>query len=94
MAFYYGSGAAIPGFDEATPLKDAFTRAGFNFLSAIGFLIIAVATLLPWLLMGALVYWAYRRARVRWPKEESGYRGAEQEPVEAKPRRRARRNSA
>jgi hypothetical protein len=44
MAFYYGSGKAIPGFDEATPLKDAFTRAGFNFLSAIGFLIIAVAS--------------------------------------------------
>jgi hypothetical protein len=94
MAFYYGSGAAIPGFDEATPLKDALTRAGFNFLNAIGFLIIAVGTLLPWLLIGALVYWAYRRARVHWPKEESGYRRAEDEPAEVTPRRRARRDPA
>jgi len=47
MAFYYGSGKTIPGFDEPQPLKDAFTRAAYNFLSVIGFLVIAVATLLP-----------------------------------------------
>jgi hypothetical protein len=94
MAFYYGSGAAIPGFDEASPLKDAFTRAGYNFLSAIGFLIVAVGTLLPWLLLVALLYWAYRRARVRWPALGSGYRGTQEEPLDATPRRRARRDSA
>lgn len=94
MAFYYGSGAAIPGFDEATPLKDAITRAGYNFLSAIGFLIVAIATLLPWFLLAALIYWAYRRARIRWPSIESGYRPNEDEHVETTPRRRARRDSA
>jgi hypothetical protein len=66
MAFYYGSGRAIPGFDEATPLKDAVDRAGYNFLTAIGLLIVALATLLPWLLLAALGVWLYRRFRGRF----------------------------
>jgi hypothetical protein len=93
MAFYYGSGAAIPGFDEATPLKEAFTRAGYNFLNGIGFLIVAFASLLPWFLLAALLYWAYRRLRARWPAQGSGYREAGDEPAEAAPRRRARRDA-
>ncbi|MBA3730231.1 MAG: DUF4349 domain-containing protein [Sphingomonas sp.] len=91
MAFYYGSGAAIPGFDEPAPLKEAFGRAAYNFLSAIGFLIVAIATLLPWFLLAALFYWAYRRARVRWPAIGPGYRGTDEGPAEAAPRRRTRR---
>ena len=66
MVFYYGSGKAIPGFDEPEPLQFAFDRAGYNFLSAIGFLIIAVATLLPWVLLAALAIWGYRRLPNRW----------------------------
>lgn len=65
MVFAYGSGKAIPGFDESRPLTDAFDRAVANFLAAIGFLIIALATLLPWLLIGALTVWAYRRLPAR-----------------------------
>jgi len=91
MAFYYGSGAAIPGFDEPAPLKEAFGRAAYNFLSAIGFLIVAIATLLPWFLLAALFYWAYRRARVRWPAIGSSYRETDEGPTEAAPRRRTRR---
>ncbi len=94
MAFYYGSGAAIPGFDEATPLGDAFTRAGYILLSTIGFLIVAIAALLPWLLLAALLYWAYRRYRHRWPAFGSGYRKAVDEAAQAAPRRRARRDTA
>ena len=66
MVFYYGSGKAIPGFDEPQPLTYAFDRAGYNFLSAIGLLIIAVATLLPWILIAALAVWMVRYARRRW----------------------------
>lgn len=66
MVFYYGSGKAIPGFDEPQPLRYAFDRAGYNFLSAIGFLVIAVATLLPWLLVVLLAVWGYRRLPQRW----------------------------
>ncbi len=65
MVFAYGSGKAIPGFDESRPLTEAFDRAVANFLAAIGFLIIALATLLPWLLIGALAVWAYRRLPAR-----------------------------
>ena len=97
MAFYYGSGKAIPGFDEPEPLRDAFARAVYNFLSAIGFLIVAIATLLPWLLLAALLYWAYRRTRHRWPAFGAGYRDGDQPRdggQEAPPPRRARRGSA
>ena len=58
MVFNYGSGKTIPGFDEPQPLTYAFDRAGYNFLSAIGFLIVAVATLLPWVLLAWLAVWA------------------------------------
>jgi hypothetical protein len=88
MVFYYGSGKAIPGFDEPEPLRDAFTRAVYNFLSAIGFLIVAIATLLPWLLLAALLYWAYRRTRHRWPAFAPGYRDSGAETAEAAPRAR------
>jgi hypothetical protein len=66
VAFYYGSGKAIPGFDEATPLRDALDGAGYNFLNALGLLLIAIATLLPWVALAALFYWLYRRGRRRW----------------------------
>ncbi|MEO7634120.1 MAG: hypothetical protein ABIS38_00560 [Sphingomicrobium sp.] len=65
MVFVYGSGKAIPGFDESRPLTEAFDRAQTNFLAAIGFLIVALATLLPWFLIGALLVWAYRRLPAR-----------------------------
>ena len=94
MAFYYGSGRAIPGFDEAAPLADAFTRAGYILLSTIGFLIVAVAALLPWLVLAALFYWAYRRARVRWPALGVGYRNNDDEALPPAPRRRTKRDTA
>ncbi|MEO5772835.1 MAG: DUF4349 domain-containing protein [Sphingomicrobium sp.] len=83
MAFYYGSGEAIPGMDEPAPLKDAFARAGYNLLSVIGFLIIAVATLLPWLVIGMFGYWLFRRTAVRFGWNSSGraYRGPEETPA-------------
>jgi hypothetical protein len=82
MVFYYGSGKAIPGFEDATPLKDAFARAGHNFLEALGFLIVAIATLLPWALLIALLVWLYRRLPARW-RFPSGYRQHEEYPPEA-----------
>ena len=90
MAFYYGSGKSIPGFDEPTPLKDAFKRAGYNFLSVIGFLVVAIATLLPWLLVIAGLVWAYRRFRPRWSFGESGYRAPEAEAAQTSTPARAR----
>lgn len=90
MAFYYGSGKAIPGFDDPAPLREAFARAGYNFLSAVGFLIIAVATLLPWALLIALLVWAYRRLPERW-RLAGGYRQTSDEAPA--PRTRSRKNA-
>ena len=61
MAFYYGSGKAVPGFDEPQPLADALDRAGYNFAAAIGLAILAIATLLPWALLLWLGYVLLRR---------------------------------
>ena len=64
MAFYYGSGRTVPGFDDERPIAHAFERAAANFQNAIGFLIVAGATLLPWALLAALLVWLWRRLRV------------------------------
>ena len=85
MAFHYGSGKAIPGFDEATPLRDSISRAGYNFLSVLGFLIEAIAAMLPWLALLALGVWLYRRAKARWGWDRVGYprRFGEEPPAPA-----------
>ena len=93
MVFNYGSGKTIPGFDEPQPLTYAFDRAGYNFLSAIGFLIVAVATLLPWALLAWLAVWGYRRARSRWGWVPSGYRGTDL-PLETTPPAARRKKAA
>ena len=94
MAFYYGSGDAIPGFDEATPIGDAFQRAGYILMSTLGFLIVAIAALLPWILLAGLAYWIYRLNRHRLPLMPSGYRETNADPAEGAPRRRTRRDKA
>jgi hypothetical protein len=77
MAFHYGSGKAIPGFDEPAPLRHAVEQGWYNFVGALGFLIIALATLLPWLLLAALAVWAYRRLPARWRVARSNRDAAE-----------------
>lgn len=64
MAFFYGSGRTVPGFDDERPIAQALERAGDNFQAAVGFLIIAAATLLPWALLLGLFLWLWRRFRV------------------------------
>jgi hypothetical protein len=94
MAFFYGSGKAIPGFDDPTPLRDAVDRAANNFLAAIGFIIMAAATLLPWLALVAFGVWAYHRLRRRFRWRDGGYRSDQGHPdpaetsAEPAPRRR------
>ena len=64
MAFFYGSGQTVPGFEDEKPIVRALGRAGRNFQEAVGFLIVAGATLLPWALLIALAVWLWRRFRV------------------------------
>ena len=64
MAFYYGSGQTVPGFEDERPIARALERAGDNFQGAVGFLIVAAATLLPWALLAGLLVWLWRRLRI------------------------------
>jgi hypothetical protein len=63
MVFDYGSGDLIPGFDGASPIREAFRTATGTFLTMLGFAIIAIGALLPWALLGGLGVWAYRFIR-------------------------------
>nr|WP_294169830.1 DUF4349 domain-containing protein [uncultured Sphingomonas sp.] len=74
MAFFYGSGEAIPGFDDGPSLGDSFREAGAVLVGSLGALIVTLATLLPWLLLIALVWLLLRRLGLfRW-SEARGYR--------------------
>jgi hypothetical protein len=63
MMFDYGSGDVIPGFDGASPIREAFRTAIASFMTMLGFAIIATGALLPWALLGALGVWVYRKFR-------------------------------
>jgi hypothetical protein len=63
MIFDYGSGDLIPGFDGASPIREAFRTASGTFVTMLGFAIIAIGALLPWALLGGLVLWIYRSLR-------------------------------
>lgn len=80
IAFHYGSGQVVPGFDEPAPLADAIDRAGYNFKAALGTLIVALAAMLPWLLLIFAVWFVARRFGLfRWAQGGS-YR-EENKPV-------------
>jgi hypothetical protein len=64
MAFFYGSGQTVPGFEDDRPIARALDQAGRSFQGALGFLIVAGATLLPWALLIGLGVWLWRRFRV------------------------------
>ncbi len=63
MVFDYGSGDLIPGFDGASPIREAFRTASGTFVTMLGFAIIAIGALLPWALLGGLGVWLYRFVR-------------------------------
>jgi len=63
MVFTYGSGDLVPGFDTRSPVRQALKTAGGNFIAGASFLFVILLTLLPWLLLGGLV-WALARRLV------------------------------
>jgi hypothetical protein len=65
MVFHYGSGDLAPGFDRRPTLGEALQDAGDSFVGALLWIFVAAITLLPWLLIGALLLWIGLRVR-RW----------------------------
>jgi hypothetical protein len=68
MAFHYGSGELIPGFDTRGPIRAALAQAGENFIGGVSALIVLLVTIAPWAALGLFGWWAFLRlrARLRW----------------------------
>lgn len=65
MVFNYGSGDVIPGFDGASPVREAMRNAISTFGWMFGLIIVAAGATLPWAMIGGLGWWLFRRFRSR-----------------------------
>lgn len=81
MVFNYGSGDVIPGFDTRSSLSTALDRASENFIGGVAAMLVIFVTLLPWVLLGLLLFWIFRRVRKAWLRP--GASGPEAAPTEA-----------
>ena len=81
MVFNYGSGDVIPGFDTRSSLSTALDRASENFVGGVAAMLVIFVTLLPWVLLGLLLFWLFRRIRKTWLRR--GTSGPEAAPNEA-----------
>ena len=61
VAFHYGSGDLVPGFDARSPMRDAIEQAGNNLIGGLAFLLVVIVSLLPWMVIGWLGWLAVRR---------------------------------
>ena len=73
MVFHYGSGRVIPGFDVRSPIRDAIGRAGENVIGGLATILLIFITLLPWLLLGAGLYYLWGLAKRRFGLSDGGY---------------------
>ncbi|WP_332811270.1 hypothetical protein [Sphingomonas sp.] len=76
MVFEYGSGDLIPGFDTRSPIRNSIEQAGNNFIGAIAWMFVIVATLLPWLLLALAGWWLLQRSSL-WLRRRDNDRRAE-----------------
>jgi hypothetical protein len=63
IVFEYGSGDVAVGYDGRSKLARAGQRAVDNLVGGGMFILVALITLLPWLLLIGLGIWAFRRLR-------------------------------
>ncbi len=66
MAFHYGSGELIPGFDTRSPIRAALEQAWENLVGGVATLLLILITLLPWAALALLGWWLASRLRPRW----------------------------
>ncbi len=66
MAFHYGSGELIPGFDTRGPIRAAMARAGENFIAGVSTLLVVLITLLPWAGLALAGWWLISLLRTRF----------------------------
>lgn len=66
MAFHYGSGELIPGFDTRGPIRAALAEAGGNFIAGVSVLLVWLITLLPWAALALGGWWLIVLLRTRY----------------------------
>jgi hypothetical protein len=81
MVFNYGSGDVIPGFDTRSSLSTALDRASENFIGGLAAMLVIFVTLLPWVLLGLLLFWIFRRVRKTWVRPGGARADAEAPPA-------------
>jgi len=64
MTFDYRSGDVLTG----SPLRDAVSLGASSFVTMVGFVVVAVAVLFPWIALAGLGYWLFLLVRRRFPK--------------------------
>ena len=87
MVLNYGSGSVVPGFDVRSPLKDALQQSADNFVGGFAAILVILITLIPWILVGGLVVWGFRRVGLRlgWFQPSGRYRSAPDAASEPSP---------
>ena len=80
MSFVYGSGDLVPGADARRPVRDALRNAGSNFVDGVAMLFVIIVSLLPWLIVGGLVWMGVRAVRRRRLKAPAAAGPAAAEP--------------
>ena len=63
MVFTYGSGEIIPGFDARSPLREALGTAADTMLGVVSFLIVLLGAVIPFAILGALIWLVWRPLR-------------------------------
>lgn len=63
MVFEYRSGHSIPGLDGGSPIAEALEAAVRSFVTMVSFILLAAGVILPWALLGGLLFWLARRLR-------------------------------
>lgn len=63
VLFDYAPNEAILGFDNRSPVQQAFKASGQSFTTMMSFIILTIGVIAPWALLGGAIFWLVRRLR-------------------------------
>lgn len=67
VLFDYAPNEAILGFDNRSPVQQAFKASGQSFTTMMSFIILTIGVIAPWALLGGAIFWLVRRLRPAKP---------------------------
>jgi hypothetical protein len=71
VVFQYASGDLVPSFDTRPSVRRSAERAWDNLLEGLGIIVIILVTLVPWAVLGLILWWLSRPLRRRLRLAES-----------------------